>query len=302
MPFFGGVTDAFLQFVVKTNVNYAICNFKFWNVSVSASDLQQHVNSWLAVVTPPPIWCCPLRTPGDMASIVNPYTSTDWNAGHNWYPITDRSNYTTQPDPGYLNVQPCLTWLYPIFGDPSPLISANPGTTPAVPTVYKSTTFYGFQDRGSIPTTPGVPFFTCTYFGYPFSTGTGVTKTDSWGLYLDELGNERPIQTGAAFRFEQDTGIAVAVVTADTLFLWQFGAQFTYPGQAPAVATATANIGYIMLLIQYLGTPTGVPNLPPNDLAGLFAINKGGPSVDKYNRNKTFKIPNPTIRTAYIGE
>jgi len=244
-----------------------------------------------------------MRTRTDTASICQPYTSTDWEAGHDWTSKVDRSAFDKIRDPVWLETQPCNAWIYPVFKGPT-IISVNPGTSPAVPTVYKSTQFYEFEDVGQFPQAATVPFWSAKYYALPSSSvGGGLGATDSWGLYIDHNGVEQGAAGNSLNRFGLKTGVALpAAATPELLYAWQYGGQFTYPGQVPAVPTAQANLSNILLFVTFAGITTGLPGQTVEAFAGLFAIDKGGPVADKYNKGKVVKIPDPTIRTAFIGE
>ena len=293
-------------FVVRNNI--AVCNYKFWNAILTLPEVTTQAHEWDANASSGgsiPMWASTLRTPGDISSIAHPYTSRDWAAGHGYTVITPNADsFVMEIDPAYLShYQPCPTWIYPLVG--TGLIFHNPGNTPLVQTTYKSAIHCEFQDKGSLP----VPAMLLSlnkaeFYAFPFTSGTGPGPSDSWPLYHDENGNELVTNLGdPANRFEQDTGVPIPLpFDIVAIYAWQFGAQFTWAPAVPQQPAGTGNIGYQYLLITYVGTPSGKPSLPVQDLVGLFAIRRDGVAVDQYNRGVQLKIPDPTIRTAFLGE
>lgn len=287
-----------IAFVASHNI--AICNFKYWDYALSSGH-DAAINSWDLVGGPK--WASPLRTPGDISNIANPYTSPSWGLGHGYTTITPNADNFEMvlPDPAFMAAHtPCPTWVYAV--NPNDFITANPVNTPLVQTTYKSTNFWTFRDRGSVPLTA---FTGITYYAYPFPIGVGVPQSDSWPLFIDNTGTELVTNlTDPANRFEQDTGVAIPnTITPLTMYAWKFGGQFTWPAHTPPpVPTSTAALGFGYLYVVYTGFPSGVPSLPVQDLTGLFVIDRGGKSVDRYNNGVERKIPDPTIKTAYIGE
>lgn len=289
--------------------NTAMCCIKYWNSVLTMADFQVQCNKWAPNDTPAPMWCSTFRTPGDISNIANTRTSPTWYAerGYNQdllvVPLRE-SLEISLPDPAYMAKNtPCPTWLYPIVGTNIPeFVDVNPITTPATSTVYKATEFWTMQDRGSVPRFP-TTFVSAAYYAYPFHEGAGVPQSDSWPLYIDHNGTEiSPNFTDPSKRFEDTTGVLIPnTISALNVYQWQFGGQFTY--QPPVgQGTATAKLGYVHILVIYIGFPTGDTGIPATVLTGLFALNKGGKSVDRYNQGVEVKIPDPTVRTAFIGE
>jgi hypothetical protein len=318
------VNTAFTNFQIFSSLNLAVCNFKYWPSLVEGAELTAQMNKWEATGSPAPMWASPLRTPGDISNIVAPYTSTDWGAGHAFSAIDFPSNYTFHsPDPAYMAKHTlCPTWIYPIVANNIfPVVTVDPGLTPLTPTNYPGTAFWLFEDRGSVPLDS--PFTSITYYGFPFKTGAGPGPSDTFGAFIDHLaatinGSPNPI-----YRFAPNaTGIQVPLtLNHSNIFQWRFGASFTWPVSTPQVISGQGNLSYIYIFVTYIGYPPGVgvihvppditppdpenppdPTLPPPiTMAGLYAIVKDSTS-DKYNVGIEVKIPDPTIRTALIGE
>ena len=301
----------FYYFLVRCGASYYTTNFKYWNDVLTLAQFQAQANRYDAEGGgPAPIWVSTLRTPGDISSIVNPRIGTSWDAGHafSFTSSPDSLKYVNN-DPSYLITTPCPTWIYPI--DPDAVSSYNPGTAPSVPTNYDAPQFWQMQDRGSLPAADST-LQSIEYYAYPNAYGSGIQASDSWGLYKDERG-ARVVSGHAnpANRLETDTGVAIPPgsinpIKISTMYAWQYGAQFTWmAGTGP---TAQQKINYLHLFVSYIGSPTGVPGLPIDipgisvqKLTGLFAVSKGS-HTDKYNLDAELKIPQPTIRTAYIGK
>ena len=294
----------FDHIAVVTRSNIAICNFRYWNSFLGdalGGDVNDQVNRWDTGGTHPAHWASPLRTPGDISNIANPYTSPSWNRGHDFDAISPSAGTFVLefPEPRYLENKPCPTWVYPLTTD---FVTFNPGNTPLVQTNYKSTIFWKFQDRGTIPVV--ATFISITYLAFPFKTDTGPGPSSSFPLFINELGTELVTDLNdPTNRFEQDSGVTIPnTMTSVNMYLWQFGGQFTWVPAVPQQPAGTGNLGYPYLYIIYTGRPAGSPSLPALDLAGLFKVDKGGKSVDRYNRGIEMKIPDPTIRTAFVGE
>jgi len=287
--------------VAVTNPDMAICNLRYWNISHNLGEVSIFANEWdLSGGAKQPIWSSTLRTPGDISNIVGIYTSPIWNRGHEFSIISPAGALAEfyLPDPAYLTTRNCPTWVYPPDYR-TVLISVNPGVTPSVPTTYKSTDFIQFVDRGSVPPVVLLAQFYCAY---PSSVGAGQSHEDSMPAYIDENNVDFPFDVNdPSFWFGTLTRTNIpAAMTGINMYGWKFGGQFIWAAGA-AIPTATATLTYTFLYVIYNGIPTGKPSLPIDDLAGLFAIQKGQ-LVDKYNRGVEVKIPDPTIRTAYIGE
>jgi hypothetical protein len=281
--------------------NMAICNFRYFDVAFTAAEVDIHVNRWHVNGPHVAKWSSTLRLPGDISNIADPYTSPDWAGGHAFTQIGPGiSNLVFHtPDPVWLaKHEPCPVWVYAVPG--TGFVFFNPGVTPTVPTTYKSTISFAFEDRGTVPEGP---LENVTYYAYPFANGViGPGPVSSYPLYTNESDVELVTDLNdPTQRFEQDTGVLVPTVIAPNFYVWKFGGQFTWAAGA-AIPTATGNLGYPYLYVVYIGFPTGKPSvIVIDDLAGLFAIKKDQ-LVDKYYRSTKLKIPDPTIRTAYIGE
>jgi len=297
----------FDYFVVAAGLGNNISSLKFWNYALITSDIQIQAHRWDAQPSgggQAPMWASTLRTPGDISSIANPYTSPRWGDGHAYtlvYP--PNSLVFEQDDPAFMaNTMPCPTWVYPITKiGVFPRIFYDLDQTPLITTTYKGVDFWEFEDRGSVSPVPH-QFVGLVYYGYPYADNVGVGPSDTWGLYKDNLGAEVSNTSSPDYKFEPTTGVKIpAPIDGSTMYLWKYGAQFTWQAVTPQVEAARGNLAFLMLLATYIGYPTGVPALPAVDLAGLFAIQKGK-ATDTYNRGVEMKIPDPTIRTAYIGE
>ena len=302
-----GLSFSFSQFLVVAAPHVSICGIKVWNAAITdTTEMTNQMNSWEADGTPQPIWACPFRT-YDVANIdlAHRKTSPYWSQEHSWNGIGNIENLLFDShDPEYMaKHQETPTWLYPVgYPTPPTVITYDLDLTPTVPTTYKSDQFFRVTDVGTVPpdgTLAGPGFL---YFGYPTNDGTGVAQSSSWALFKDENGNELSNPVVAQNRFEDDTSVIVpASLTCANLYQWSFGAQFTWQTQPSPVAAATAMLTNVYLMVFYIGYPTGEGHLPFDDLIGLFAIKKGG-TVDSYYRGTELKIPDPTIRTAFIGE
>jgi hypothetical protein len=314
-----------IAFVVRNQ--WAICNFKYWNYTLNASEFKEQVHYWnweprqgigIPGESKYPIWASPLRTPGDLCSVANPSTGPNWAAQHAYFLITPPDTPVKfVSDPQFLRKwAECPTWLYelkirgaiqvigPNAFDPYQIFPINKavGNTAPITTEILGDTYVEFQDRGSIPLTP-VNAIGITYYGYPSSLGPGPRQVSTWGAFKDENGVDVLDTSDPKFQFEVDTGVDIPppFVDFDKIYLWKYGAMFRWAPD-PSVEPVIGTLQYIFMYVVYVGLPSAVPTLPVEDLTGLFAINKGGKSVDRYNRGVEVKIPNPTIRTAYIGE
>ena len=252
------------------------------------------------------MWVSPLRVPGDVSNVANPYASNQWMHGHGFTSINTHSGLRFGgDDPAYLAIsQPCPAWVYPPTEQSQCYVDV--GLSPLVQTIYKAPQFFQFLDQGAVPIVD-FQIHSITYYGLPFSgPNLGWQHSATWGLYKDETGAEISDTTNTIYRFEPDTAAAIpGPIKASTMYQWKFGAQFVYNATTPQQQTARANLSYLLLYVSYTGQPTGVTFIPAVDLAGLFAINNPGPNVlktDIYNNGVELKIPDPTIRTAYIGE
>lgn len=286
--------------------NTAMCNVKYWNRVLTMAEFTTESNKWLPGDA---MWSSPLRTPGDISSIANPRTSPDWYKTHG-YELEGRFIRSeleiSLPDPAYLATQPCPAWVFPLIGPDEPIfVDFNPSVTPVADTTYKSTKFWQYEDRGAVPRFV-TSIQSIEYYAYPFHTGTGIVNSDSWPLLIDNNGTELVTSFTPTFRFEQDTGVGipgpVGAMNGVNMYQYKFGGQFTWKSIPTQSATATANLGYPRLYLIYTGFPTGDPTIPADILTGIFIINKGGKSADGYNLGVEVKIPNPTVRTAFIGE
>jgi hypothetical protein len=285
------IDDAFNDISLITHSNNYISNFKFWNSTLTLAQFQEQANTFDTTGNPAPMWSSTLRTPGDLSNIVNPNDTQNWSHGHAFSQIFPLDSLLYGGDQAFMaNTTPCSVWLYPIG---VPVCSYNLVTPSGVAATYKAEQFWEFHDRGSIPPIDS-QIQSITYYGVP-SNGL---QSDTWPLYKDENGVEiSPDFGNPANRFEQDSGVLIPGLKASTVFLWKYGAQFTFQSGISGNAT----LSNLLLLVTFIGYPTAVPQLPANDLAGLFAIKKGG-LVDRFNRGVELKIPDPTIRTAFIGE
>jgi hypothetical protein len=311
------INAAFYSFVVVAYAHVEITCFKFWNAALTMSQLQVQAHRWddqTGGSGPTPIWASTLRTPGDISSIANPYSGGDWGHWHSYSGVIPGDGLSSLRmgggiggwnDPAYLtNNMPCPTWLYPI-GHPTSC-NFNPGLTPAVPTIYKAPQFFQFTDKGSVPHVD-VAIQSIKYWGNIASNSgePGVGPTDHWALYKDENNVEiSNLITLPEHRFENGGVTVPPGLKATTMYLWKFGGQFTYPAPVPQVPTTTGYLNYIFLYVNYIGYPSGIPFVSTVDLSGLFVTAKAPDSsrVDIYNNAVNLKIPDPTIKTAYIGE
>jgi len=300
---------------VKVHNHISVCNFKYW-IAPFLSITPDDADRWDTDGPTPPMWSSTLRTPGDISSIANPYTSTNWAAGHGFSSIDYPQNLIFDAtDPFFLaNNRTCPTWVYPVIPTAQVVSPVGAG-------IQKGTTFFQFHDRGSVPLT--LPAQLIKYYGLPQGS-----QTDTYGLYKDSGGIE--VATPGE-RFEVNTGISLPVaVQPSNMYDWVYSAQFNNP-------TGGGTLSFLYLFVKYTGYPTGVgiPHVPgvppvvvpppvdppppvippapgvppipppqPNPVAmsGLFVINKGGLNIDNYDPNIRLKIPDPTIRTAFIGE
>ena len=293
---------------VLVSSNLAVCNFKFWNAFLSLEEATAQVNRWdtnNGGFGPTPFWASPMRTVGDISNIANPTNDSDWYITHYYYAVQPADNLRNAGDPAYLaSNQPCPTRIYAVVPHGTNNCTYNPEGTPAEQTTYKAPETYYFADRGALPVlvTHGT-LISIQYYGFPSSTGPGVPQIHTWGLYRDQNGVDYNSDLmNPANRFETNGWVTpVPEITLFNLYQWQFGAMFTWAGRVPEVPTATASLTGMFLMVNYQGYPSGVPGLPYVDMAGLFAIQKGS-FHDKYNRGTILKIPDPTIKTAYIGE
>jgi hypothetical protein len=208
-------------------------------------------------------------------------------------------------DPAYMaNHSPCNAWLYT---DANADASVDPGLTPLVSTFYDGESLYNFFDVGSIAT-EDAQIISMVYYGSSrFGLDPGTGFNESWGLFIDDVGNRISITNDPQYQFYPgDTGISVpdgvnGPPGARRVYDWKFGAQFLWVPVTPQTATKSAHHTKLYLYVTYQGYPTGSPGLPIQNMLGLFVVTPNT-GVDLYNRNLSLKIPNPTIRTAYIGE
>lgn len=298
------------SFVINVGADANLSSFKFWNSALTEAELQVQTHRWDAQTGgagAAPMWVSPLRVPGDISNIANPYASANWDHGHAFNEINPISGLLYGgEDPAYLAIsQPCPAWVHPFT--PFSHCFVDAGLSPLVKTTYKAIQFFQFQDVGAVPIVD-FEIQSITYFGLPFSgPNPGWAHSETWALFKDETGAEVSDTTNTIYKFEPDTLAATPIaLKASNMYKWQFGAQFVYNATTPQQQTARANLSYLMLYVIYTGQPSGVTFIPATDLAGLFALNKSpGPNVlntDIYNNGVELKIPNPTIRTAYIGE
>jgi hypothetical protein len=310
------IDDDFDSFQLIANAAGAICGFKFWSVANSQAVFEAQSQTWhgdTGGVGVNPFWVSPLRVPGDISNTQVPYSGYGevWNHGHAYSaPLGDPGTLNAETDPAYMaNTSACQAWLYPRI---TPHCFIDPGLTPLVPTFYKAPQFFEFADLGSIATEDH-QIISIQYVGFSFpSTAEAAAFNESWGLFKDEGGVEVSDRIDPQYRFFPGTSLGNSVVNippgttgipkASTVYLWKFGAQFLWNPVTPQRDASQANLAYMFLYVTYLGYPTGNPGLSAEDMAGLFVIDRGGPSVDRYNRNVITRIPQPTIRTAYIGE
>jgi len=321
---------------IQPQSGISMANFKYWNTMLTIPGYADQMHNWDTVVggEAAPMWVSSLRTPGDISNTQYPYTSQNWGHGHAFSSISDPNNIVFDPvDPAYMAKNtPCPTWVYTVLSDT--LVSVNPGVTPATPTYYPGTQYYQFADKGSVPIT--TPFQSIRYYAWPHKSDARQGQLYSLPIYRDQAGVGVTDITQA---FETDTGVSLpAAVVASNFYDWVYGCTFRYDPPA-GVPTADAGIRYQYLYVKYIGKPTGVgiphvpgtPPLPPvitpppviepppvlpTDpppepipppqpipvaMSGLFVI-KAGTFTDKYGPDIELKIPNPTIRTAFIGE
>ena len=290
--------------VVMGNADYSC--FKFWNAVLTRAQFEAQAQSFDATGSPAPIWASPLRTPGDLSSIANPYTGFNWGAGHAYNLITPADSLRIVTgfgfdDPAYMSFNSyCPTWVYPLT---DVNFTVNPGLSPLVPTTYESPQLVQFRDVGSVPFID-YQIQSIKYYGFPYSVPPGWAHSETWGVYFDENGGKFNPISNTIYRFEPDTVVDIpgGPITPNNMYKWKFGAQFTYQPTTPQQATAAAHLSHPLLLVTYLGFPTGIPFSAESDLSGLFAVAKLGAVLDRYNNSVELKIPDPTIRTAYIGE
>lgn len=323
------LTFEFNHMILSCTGLQGISNFRYWNGAIGGTQVQEAAHRWDAGVGPltgvmAPIWASTFRTPSDTANIVNPYAGPGWAQGHAWTYISPSSsnliriNYADH-DPSYLALNMSSpAWVYPIgYKIPendyinnagSTLVTdsfIDPGNTPLVPTTYKAPQFFMFNDTGSVPLIDS-QVSSITHLGYAQSDpAEGQIPSDTWALYHDESSAEiSPNKGDPNNRFEQDTLVVPPGIKASTMFFWQFGAQFTYQPGPLVVNAATGHLIDILLYIVYTGIPSGIPGktyLHFDNTAGLFAILKNS-AIDQYNNGVSVKIPDPTIKTAYLGE
>jgi hypothetical protein len=315
------MVDPFNAIHISLSNNADICNFKFWKGVLTIEQLKAQANTWVPDGVPAPMWVSPLRVAGDISNVANPSSTINWSAEHGFSSIGSLQNIKTGGslgawnDPAYLAyTQPCITWVYPVnFPTELGYCFVNPGTTPVSATIYKAPQFFSFADKGSIPheddSIQKIEQY-ATIFSNP---AEGKVADDSFGLYKDETGVERsPDFANPANRFEQDSGVTLyqsgastipgALITATNMYLWKFGGQFRWQPAAPPTATAQSGLLHQFLYVTYIGFPTGLLLLSETDLSGLFIMNTNLPRTDKYQGFTSLKIPDPTIRTALIGE
>ena len=293
--------------------NNSICNFKHFNQALTLAQIQIHANTWLAdgdqsAGLPVANWASPLRVPGDLSSIAIRSGLGNWTHNYGYDVIQSPENFLFDGnEPGYLANQRCAAWLYPvgtgtltIANQPYIFVRAVPGSTPNVPTFYDGTVFYRMEDRGALP---DVPYVTHAYVARPFLDGSaGTPPSEYWALFTDPNGNRISDTTNPIYRLDDDGVSAIPFTTTiQTIYAWKYGAQFKYAGTPTITTAAHGVVVQLALSISYIGKPTGIRQFPIVDLSGLFIIDETGPRIDQYN-GITLKIPDPTIRTAYIGE
>lgn len=303
------INTPFNSFVINVSADTNLSSLKFWDAALTEDQLQVQTHRWDAQnggFGPNPMWVSPLRVPGDISNVANPYASNQWMHGHGFSSINIHSNLIFGgDDPAYLAIsQPCPAWVYPPTEQSQCYVDV--GLSPLVTTIYKAPQFFQFLDQGAVPIVD-FQIHSIIYYGLPFSgPNPGWPHSETWGLYKDETGAEISDTVNTIYRFEPDTAAAIpGPIKASTMYQWKFGAQFVYNPTTPQQQTARANLSYLLLYVSYTGQPTGVKFVPSIDLSGLFAINRPGPNVlktDIYNNGVELKIPDPTIRTAYIGE
>lgn len=298
-----------------------ICNFKFWNSSLSQLELFNQANSFAREVGvgPIPFWVSPFRIIGDLTNVAYPFAGPPWTwtYGHYWDEILNVPNLVFIPDPVTLVDTECNAWILPVEpgvapGDTFPDIGVDVGLTPLVPTMYKALKYYKFGNFGAVP--PDQTIVNIKYYAFPtIGPDVGAPASEYWGLFKDENGAEVNNTGDPIYQFptppfpthEIANGFIEipGPINAVTMYQWQFGGQFLWnPVAPPQQETASAHLTTIFLYVTYIGMLDGLIPLPVNDMMGLFSVNKGGPNVDRYNNNAELKIPNPTVRTAYIGE
>lgn len=312
------INSDFYSFVIAFMNGADICCFKFWNDVLTKDQLQVQAQRWDAQTEgfgPSPVWASPLRTTGDISSIADPHAVTVWaqDLRHGYNQLDNPENLITVaapgifgltwPDPAYMGVNKfCPVWIPPTTWPNAGHSFIDPGMSPATPITYEAPQLFQFLDTGSVPILD-YQIESIKYYGLPSSgPDTGWPHSETWGLYFDEDNVKYNPTNSLIYRFEPTTGVTVpGPISPVNMYRWKFGAQFTYQPTTPQQATATANLSNHMLLVTYLGFPSGKKFVPGDDLSGLFAITKAG-NRDIYNNNVELKIPDPTIRTAYIGE
>jgi len=309
------INEVFSQITIVLSDSVDVCNFKFWKSVLTEDQLQTQANTWVPTGSPAPMWVSTLRTVGDISNIANPSSTVNWTAEHGFSAITSPQNIKTGGslgawnDPAYLAfTQPCPTWVYPFnFPNPSGIgdVFINPGMTPSVSAVvHKAPQFFQFVDSGTIPSQDS-SIQSIVHYAAPLHDSTlGPIPSDSYALYKDENGVEvSPNLTDPTQRFEQDSGIIVpSAMTRTNMFKWQFGGQFRWQPTGAPVPSGTGRLVHQFLYITFIGFPTGLLVLSEADLSGLFILSTKLPRADIYHGTTTLKIPDPTVRTALIGE
>lgn len=294
----------FFRFSVVVAPHVSLCNIKVWNVALpDTTNMANQLNEWDNTIAPLPIWSCPFRT-GDVVNIAPAYrkTSQYWYREHIWSSIDNIQNLAFDSnDPTYLRHQPTPTWVYPLNYPNPTMLAYDLDKTPLIPTTYRSPDFFRLRDQGTIPL-DGTLTKTIAYLGFPTNDGTGVPQDTNWALFKDQDGNIIDPAGDPQYQFDPDTlSVTPATLNCGNLYQWSFGVSFTWQTQPTQVDAAKAMLTYPFIFVTYVGMPTGVGNPPFDDLVGLFAITKGA-LVDTYYRGTELKIPDPTIRTALIGE
>lgn len=297
------LVSPFAYFQVNASANHYISCLKIWtNILLGVPVLQTDAQTFAPVDYAGKLtWNSTFRTPGDISNNAHPYADRNWAHGHAFSQIVPPNNLEIGDDPAYMaNTTPCPTWVYPTVFTSSYI---DPGLTPLVPTVYKAPQFFQFADVGSVPPVD-FQVSSIIYYGMAFGGLDGGTdSSETWGLYKDENDIEIADMSNIAYRFVPgDTGVTIpGPITATNMYGWKFGAQFKWNPVTPQGPTNTAFLAYLLLYVTYIGYPTGFPILSAVNLSGLFAIKKDK-LTDTYNNGTDLRIPNPTVRTALIGE
>jgi hypothetical protein len=293
------------------NAGNAIAGFKIWHAALTRAEFESQGQQWHGnpTIGPRPFWVSPLRVPGDVSNVQDPYTGQFpiWNHGHEYTKIDPSiEDLMTVADPAYIaNSSMCNAWLYP---NKFPNLFVDPGTMPVVETIYKSPLIQliQFLDVGSIATMDH-QIASIDYYAAAFSgIDPGTPMIECWGLYYDEVNAEITDMSNVDYRiYPGDTKVvippgSVTPIKGSTVYFWKFGAQFKYP---PGLGEAnSSNLAYMYLYVTFQGYPTGVKRAAEDSMTGLFVIAKNGDTLDRFNRGLERKIPDPAVRTAYIGE